>query len=404
MRILQVGPIPLEQGGKTQGGVATHLWSLTDHAAKQGHVIAVLTDNYFSMKDTPDLRDGIQIFGIRNLRRSIRTAYLFCPSFWLKLIQVKIHFGSLRSWKEILSGLLNYHRIIKEFRPEVIHIHHLENRFPFVYFLVGKSIPIITTVHSTSYIDFSPPGKTEDRRRFIRRNLDLSRNLIFVSGFLRNRYEELFPGILRDKNSTIVHNPVDDSIFFPISKEKARKELDLDFDGSVILFVGNLIPQKGLDILLDAARILKSRVTNFKILVVGRGTQQAELLEKGMENGLDGQLHFEGSKSQKELFLYYNAADIMALPSKMESFGLVFVEAMLCGCPVLGRAEVLNEILPSERCGERIPDSSPEVWTDRIEEALGRSWSKDAIHKASQGYTWDSLGDEFLKIYEEIKE
>ena len=98
----------------------------------------------------------------------------------------------------------------------------------------------------------------------------------------------------------------------------------------------------------------------------------------------------------------YSAADVFVLPSGMESFGLVFVEALLCGCPVMGRAEVLTEILPSERCGFHIPSSSPDSWADGIVKALERSWPKDEIHELSCVYTWEVLGDQFIILYKKI--
>lgn len=402
MRILQIGPIPQEVGGKTQGGVATHLWALSGQLVKQGHAVAVLGDNYYEGGASPVTKQGIRLFGLRGLGRSVRTAYLFCPALWLKWIRVKAHFGPLMGWKAVLAGLLNYHRVIQAFKPEIIHVHHLETRFPFVSYLVEDRIPVLTTVHSTSFIEFSPASLAGERRDFIRRNLNLARHLIFVSRFLAKRFAALFPGGWEEKSISVVHNPVDGSVYYPISKAEARAALGLKPAGSVILFVGNLIPQKGVEILIEAARLLQSRGTPFKALVVGSGSQGAELEGLVQGYGLSDQVHFEGSKSQSELFLYYNAADLLVLPSVMESFGLVLVEAMLCGCPVIGRAEVTAEILPSESCGYYLPSDNPERWADLIAEALARAWSKDEIRDLSRAYTWEVIGDRFEKVYQRI--
>jgi glycosyltransferase involved in cell wall biosynthesis len=118
--------------------------------------------------------------------------------------------------------------------------------------------------------------------------------------------------------------------------------------------------------------------------------------------GLHDQIRFEGLKSRRDLLLYYNAADLFVLPTKIEGFGQVFVEAMLCGCPVLGGAEVLTEILPSARCGYHIPSSSPEVWTESIMKALEQSWSKEEIHELARIYTWEVLGEKYENLYKKI--
>ena len=402
MRVLQIGPIPPEVGGKTGGGVATHLWALATHLVNKGRTVAVLGDNSYTADLAPERKSGINLYGMVGLGKSLWTAYLFCPSFWLKWIRTKRHFRSLLDWKAVLSGLLNYHRVIQEFKPDIIHIHHLEYRFPFVYYLVEEHIPILTTVHSTSFLEFSPSSILKERKEFIRRNLDLSRNLIFVSQFLEKRFETLFPGVLEDKNTTILHNPVNGSDYFPISKNEARGKLGLEPDEPVILFVGKLIPQKGLAILIEAAQILQDRGLHFQVLVVGSGPQQVELEELVQKYDLTQTVHFEGSKSQAELFLYYNAADLFVLPSAMESFGLVFVEAMLCGCPVLGKAEVLQEILPSEGCGYYLPSSEPERWADVITRSLDRFWDKDEIHGLARVYTWKDSDGHFEKIYQQL--
>ena len=402
MRILQVGPIPPEVGGQTGGGVASHLWALAAHLTNQGHTVGVLSDNYLAKDPSFENIDDIQIFGLTRVQSSINVGIIFYLNLWWKIIRTKIHFGSLMSWKRVMAGLLNYHRVINTFKPDLIHIHHLEYRFPFVYFTVGDSIPILTTVHSTSFIEFSQAAAARERKKFVRRNLDLARNLIFVSRFLENRFEALFPGTLEEKNTAIIHNPVSGTVYHSMSKELAREKLGLQLEGSLLLFVGNLIPHKGLDILIEAVRILQAKGLALQLLVAGSGPEQAELEVLVGDHQLAKQVCFEGERSLDELVLYYNAADLLVLPSAMESFGLVFVEAMLCGCPVMGRAEVLQEILPSERCGVYLPSSDPDDWAEAIAVALNQSWSGAEIRELARVYTWDSLEGKFERIYTQV--
>jgi glycosyltransferase involved in cell wall biosynthesis len=399
MRILQIGPIPPEVGGQTGGGVASHLWALAPALVNHGHTVGVLGDNFLVKDPSSVKRDSVQLFGLTRIKRSITAGTVLNPCFWWKIIRIKIHFGPMMSWKGALAGLLNYHRVIKAFKPDIIHIHHLEYRFPFVYFTAGDRIPILTTVHSTSFIEFGQAAAVRERKKFVRRNLDLARNLIFVSQFLEKRFEALFPGTLEEKNTAIIYNPVDGTKYYPITKEEAREKLGLRPDGTLLLFVGKLISHKGLDILIEAGSRLHERGLDFQLLVVGSGPEQAELERQVTIYGLNEQVCFEGYKSQGELFLYYNAADLLVLPSAMESFGLVFVEAMLCGCPVIGRADVLEEILPSERCGVYLPSSNPDDWAEAITKTLQRTWSKEGIQALSQVYTWEVLGDKYDRVY-----
>lgn len=402
MRILQIGPVPPEAGGRTQGGVASHLWALSSYLSQKGHTIGVLGDNLLAEDASPLEVDGIQLFGMTNIATSMAEEFLLRPASWMKIFRTRRHFGPLRGWKGVISGLVNYQRVIELFQPDLIHIHHLEYRFPLTYYLVEDRIPILTTVHSTSLIEFSSVQLAEERIEFIQRNLAKAQNLVFVSEFLKNRYTALFPGSLETKQTKIIHNLVDKSAYFPIPRESARDQLGLPLEGSLILFVGKLIQAKGLEILIQAGKLLRDRGMNFQVIVVGSGPQEAELRKLVQELGLVEQVRFEGPKSQAELFLYYNAADVFALPSVMESFGLVFIEAMLCGCPVIGRPEVLREILPSQRCGLQLGSSRPEDWAEEISKALNRSWSKEEIQGSAAHFTWEVSGERFEALYQAL--
>ena len=403
MRILQIGPIPPDVGGRTSGGVATHLWDLANYLAKQGHQVGVLGDNYLSTGSPKRMRNGIRLFGKLKTAKLLNAATLLSPIFWLKVVRTKIHFRSLMPWRGVLSGLLNYLQVINEFKPDFIHIHHLENRFPFGYFSVNGEIPIVTTCHSTHFFEFSPSSIAEKRKQFTLRNLHRARDLIFVSQFLEERFRTFFPGLLERKNPYIIHNPVNESLYLQVSKDTARETLGLKHDHPVLLFVGNLIPRKGVNLLIEAARLLRDQGMVFQLVVVGSGPQRDDMDEVVRRNQLNDQVRFEGQIPQDKLHLYYNASDLFVFPSEMESFGLVFVEAMLCGCPVIGRPEVLLEILPGEHCGLHLGSDSPEIWADEITKALGRNWSKEEIHGSALKFTWGESGEGFEMLYQQLK-
>jgi len=402
MKILQIGPIPPEIGGQTTGGVATHMWSLATHLVERGHRVAVLADNYGLTNEWPEVRDSVEIFGMDRPIYADRTGLVLKPSFWSKVFRTKSHFGSLKSWPAIIGGLLCYHQVIEFFQPDVIHVHHLERRFPLAYFTAECKIPIITTVHSTHFIEFSHPPVKDLRRRFVQRNLDLAYNLIFVSQFLKKRYEELFPGGLEGRQTYIIHNPIDSSLYYPIPKEEARRRLGKLSTEALILFVGNLIPRKGAHLLIEAAANLKSKGVQFSLLIVGDGPQKAEMERTIRQNELGSVISLEGGKTQADLLYYYNAADIFVLPSLSESFGLVYIEAMLCGCPVIGTPKVLDEILPSDDCGHHIPHGDTRTLAITIENAMQQPWDRERIRSHALTFAWDHLIGNFENVYKDI--
>ncbi len=402
MRILQVGPIPPDVGGRTRGGVATHLWGLVTHLARQNHQIAVLADNTVTEDKGSKTQEGIEIYGRRRPIQALRTCRVLDPQFLRNVGRVKRGCGSLQHLPGIIVQSLDYDRVIHLFQPDVIHVHHLENRFPYAHFLGNGRSPIVTTIHSTHSVEFAQAPLKDLRHRFIDRNLQLAPNLIFVSHFVKKRYEELFPNRLEKLKTWVIHNPIDVSKYPSIPIDKARQHIGREPGQLLILFVGGLIPRKGPKILMESAIRLKARGINFNLMLVGDGPQRAELAKLIEEKGLSSCVSLEGPKVQSELAYYYHAADLFVLPSFMESFGLVFFEAMLCGCPVLGSPSVLSELLPSREYGYLTSQGDPESLATAIETALKQSWDREKIRSYALQFDWAIKVKEFEEVYRAV--
>ncbi|PIV38984.1 MAG: glycosyltransferase [Candidatus Omnitrophica bacterium CG02_land_8_20_14_3_00__42_8] len=104
------------------------------------------------------------------------------------------------------------------------------------------------------------------------------------------------------------------------------------FHGPIILFVGRLVPYKGLDVLIKAMDNI-----NANLLIIGEGPSKKKLMQLGRENGRMNKIHFLGTLPEEELIAHYHACDIFVLPSvdTAESFGIVQLEAQACGKPVV---------------------------------------------------------------------
>jgi D-inositol-3-phosphate glycosyltransferase len=208
---------------------------------------------------------------------------------------------------------------------------------------------------------------------------------------------------------TVVPLGVDLDQFRPLPREEARRALGLEAKKTV-LFVGRVEPLKGLDILLVAAAQLAGE-SDFQLLVVGADSStNHELAHAGRlaaTLGLSGRVHFVGSVDHARLPLYYNAADVCAVPSYYESFGLVAVEAMACGVPVV--AARVGGLISTVRDGETgylIPWHCPEPFAERLElllmnEDLRRHLGRRARAVAEQ-YRWSTIANRIAGIYEEL--
>ena len=102
-----------------------------------------------------------------------------------------------------------------------------------------------------------------------------------------------------------------------------------------ILFVGRLVPGKGVDILLNALPAVLAKLPEARLTVVGDGPERASLIDLTRRLDLESRVAFAGSVAHASLAAHYRRAALLVLPSREEGFGLVLVEALGCGCPVV---------------------------------------------------------------------
>ncbi len=204
---------------------------------------------------------------------------------------------------------------------------------------------------------------------------------------------------------------VDLDRFQPQDKEAARAELGLEGQ-RIVLFVGRIEPLKGVDILINAAAMLDSDIDCSVLIVGGDEASEAELAQLRdltREQGIENRVAFVGAIDRDKLPLYYNAADVCVVPSHYESFGLVAVEAMASGVPVVAsRVGGLTGTIKDGETGYLVPWLCPEPFAERIEllldnEPLRRNLGESA-REAVGVYRWENVSDRILAVYEELIE
>lgn len=208
----------------------------------------------------------------------------------------------------------------------------------------------------------------------------------------------------------IVAPGVEHAFFAPGDKRGARKALELG-DGPVLLFVGRIQPLKGADVAVKALAALGRR--NATLLIVG-GASGSEG-EREMDNvrslisthGLDAQVRFVAPQPHHILSTYYRAADVVLVPSRSESFGLVALEAAACGTPVVANAVGgLLTIVEHGRTGFLVADRQPDVFARHVanlldDPALSARLSVQAAERA-RGYTWSFAAARLRRAYADL--
>lgn len=157
---------------------------------------------------------------------------------------------------------------------------------------------------------------------------------------------------------SVINMGVNREIFKPHGKEVTRKELGISGEEKVILFVGNILEQKGLSELVDAFTALRGTNGPMTLRIIGAEKDlffKKKLEETIAERNLQDDVQFLGVMDQREIARWMCAADCLVLPSHIEGFGLVALEAMACGTPVVGSDAGGLKYLLGDGAGVTVP-------------------------------------------------
>ncbi|HFD10933.1 MAG TPA: glycosyltransferase family 4 protein [Crenotrichaceae bacterium] len=216
--------------------------------------------------------------------------------------------------------------------------------------------------------------------------------IITVSQSLKERLMNL--GISEQK-ITVLPNGVDRQLFQPGNRLSLREQHQ--FTRPTLLYVGNLIPLKGVDIILHALADLPE----FDCIVIGDGSEKNRLEKLATSLQVSNRVHFINTLSQSELVDYYTMADILLLPSSREGYANVLLEALSCGTPVIATAVGGNpDIITSASAGLLIDERSP----DSLKTAIKKLYSNmPAIHNVTnyaQRFSWFPTIEQQINLYQ----
>jgi D-inositol-3-phosphate glycosyltransferase len=335
--ILQISyhtcPLASEEG-KESGGMNIYVNELSRHLARVGHHVDVIT-RYQSPTEEKivEVEPGLRVIHlpagpVSAIPKKELISYIpeFIQSFETWSAQENIHFDMIHS-HYYQSGLigLGINESLREKLPMAMTFHTLA----LMKNLVARSVE---EQESDARLD-AEFRLTKESSVIIAPSTSDAQYLRYLYGVPETNIVEIPPGVNTD-------------IFQPVEKLCAKERLALDRNEKIILFVGRIEPLKGIDTLLYAIKILRAQIPDVKLrlLIVGGDVSQhidqwsTELRElEQLRHTLDLSLHvdFVGRKMQHELVDYYNAADIVVMPSHYESFGMAAAEAMACGTPVI---------------------------------------------------------------------
>jgi teichuronic acid biosynthesis glycosyltransferase TuaC len=188
--------------------------------------------------------------------------------------------------------------------------------------------------------------------------------------------------------------------FHPIDTAVARERLGLSRDTKIIFTLGGLIQRKGFNYLIDAMEQIYNQRDDVLCFIGGAGPERGSLQGQIDRLRLGEKVKLLGSVPSDILPLRMNACDLFVLPSLSESFGVVQIEAMACGKPVVSARNRGSEgVIISDEHGLLVEPADPEDLAEKILVALDREWDSEAILEYAQRYTWENVVEEIVGVY-----
>jgi glycosyltransferase involved in cell wall biosynthesis len=201
--------------------------------------------------------------------------------------------------------------------------------------------------------------------------------------------------------------------FGSVSRTEARRKLGIALDEKVVLYVGRFDPRKGIETLVRAVGQSQSRKQGNVHLIVGGGSRpgQTDGLERERIEGIVAELemgamtHFPGLLNQAQLPTYYAAADVCVVPSHYEPFGLVAVEAMACGIPVIAsKVGGLQFTVLDGKTGLLVPAKNEVAFAQAIDSILMHPDQQQRLGQGARShveveFSWDGVASQLAKLY-----
>ena len=193
--------------------------------------------------------------------------------------------------------------------------------------------------------------------------------------------------------------------FKPKDKVSARRQLGFHADDRIVLYVGRYTPIKGLDRLFTAFRNL-THLPHLRLVMVGGDGEHSpmfrQLQSKAKALHIENRIMFAGRVDQETLPDYYSAADVLVVTSHYESFGLVALEALACGTPVVTTSVgAMEDIVKNSVTGYVATDSDPQYFAGRIEAILQKQsgLSPSKIRASVSQFTWSRSASLLIEAY-----
>ncbi len=369
------------------GGIARVVNDLSKRLIKDGHDVYVVTYREGSAPYYENDK-GVHVYRVDN--------YMINPNNFIDWI-MQLNFNMVAKVNELIA---------KGEKFDVIHAHDWLVAYAAKTLKNSYDLPLVSTIHAT---EAGRNGGIHDEvQRYINDTEWMltyeSSEVIVNSKFMKNDLQRLF-GLPYEKIN-VVANGINSTAYSGVEKDyDFRRQYAADNE-KIILFMGRLVYEKGVQHLISAMPKILENYHDAKLVIAGKGGMLDELKAQVEAMGLGQKVYFTGYLNAKQVSKMYKCADISVFPSTYEPFGIVALEAMLAGVPtVVSDVGGLNEIVEHGVDGMKSYAGNPNSLADSILELLFNpqlceSISKKAKTKVKNEYSWTKIAQDTHFIYQ----
>jgi D-inositol-3-phosphate glycosyltransferase len=302
---------------------------------------------------------------------------------------------------------------------DIVHSHYWLSGLAGVYIKHKLGLPLVHSYHTLGFKKRRVLGENEHESRD-----STERHIARVSDAIVSPSSDERDSLVREygiapSKVEVVQPGVNPRLFYPGKNTGILKNLGIQPGDRVLLYVGRIEPVKGLACVIRSLKTIKGKnpslFRRIKLLIVGGGERE-ELEENGevlriesqiSQIGIENKVRFLGSIDHSRLRQYYAAADALLVPSLYESFGLVTVEALACGIPIIvSRVGKMRDIVKEGKNGFSFrPDDPLSLYRalERMESHRDRLWTHASIRRdVLQRFSWDRTAEKTYRIFKNL--
>lgn len=393
-------------GGKDTGGMNVYVHQLTRHLGQQGIHVDVFTRS--QDEHVPHI--------LHDLGYGNRVVHIPAgPEFPLPKKELTRYIPKFVEGIECFSQE-------KSIQYDLIHSHYWMSGIAAIDLQILWQIPFINMFHTLGLMKnriAQSPSEMEGEYRINgeKRVIATANRLIAATLAEKSQLEFLYE--TNSAKIAVIPPGVDTSRFYPIPKDEAKEIIGVSPTSRMILFVGRIEPLKGIDTLIKAISIIQKNgyldCCPHSLAIIGgeplaspeeMNAEMARLQDMVDSLGINNLVLFLGKQDQKMLPYYYSAAEVVVMPSHYESFGMVALEAMACGTPVVAsQVGGLGFLVRDGQTGFVVPGNDVMKMANRLVQLIKDQDLQAKLGKESASYarkySWQIITEKIIEVYQQ---